>query len=174
MCAPSFLRTQLDWRRWKRWSQNQRHLSTHIPPSPSADTSPEVSPYAGYCREEKKERTGKGLWTSGPVIPFLSSVAVRSWGQQSLASAAETNEGSGFPSGGCREKDVQSCDGSFRMRPGSQAPAASRRHPPLGTGHRLSRGASTITSVLQAGNREAQEVKEVFLSECPPKNLLRS
>lgn len=57
---------------------------------------------------------------------------------------------------------MQSCDGSFGMQLGSQAPAAFRRHHLLGTedGHRISSwGASTITSVFQAGNRKHKRQK---------------
>ena len=90
-------------------AQSQRHLSTHIPPSPSARHQPWGS-VPTLATAETRSKNRQGLWTSGPVIPFLSSVAVRRCGRQSLASAAETNEGSGFPSGGCREKGVQSCD----------------------------------------------------------------
>ena len=139
-------------------AQSQRHLSTHIPPSPSARQQPRGSVPMLATAETRRSENRQGLWTSGPVIPFLSSVAVRSCGRQSLAC-----RGFRFPSGGCREGvQRESRAGSFRTQPGSQAPGASPRHPLLGTGHRLPRGASTITSVLQAGNWEGQEAKEVL------------
>lgn len=73
--------------------------------------------------------------------------------------AAETNTGSGFHRGGCRE-DTQSCDGSLGMQPGSQGAGLLL---PFGAticwAQTSSRGASTVTSVLQAGNRKHKRRK---------------
>lgn len=163
----------MDWRRWKRWpkTSDTLALTSHQVP----DSSPEAQSLCWLLQRRDEGKKRQGLWLPGLVIRFLSSAAVRSCGRQSLALAAETNEGSGFHRGGCRE-DTQSCDGSLGMQPGmqpgSRAPAAFRCHHLLGTD--IFPGSFDCHVCAPGRKQEAQEAKEGLLSKCSPKNLLQS